>query len=324
MTPSTKKLIILIGAAVLLVAVLLIVLFACGGSQDDPDDSDSQSNSTSDKLPQPSESNSDKSTDSAEPKDSDTSDDKTTTDTNKPEDPTDSAVTNKPEDPSEPTSDKEEPTEPPTDPIEPEDNFKTVDDTVYITEDVYSYKSAFMDVKYILLEKGSSYRRTGKNGKYSCIMVGSVPCYVSNDYISTNSTLEPDGTGSSTKPEDPAEPSEFVECDEIYYVSAYRLWLRTSPDTSTDSNKVYSAEIKQGQSFRAIAKNDRFIKILYEIDGKEEICYLCMIGSDGKVLLTTDKNSIDLLPEGGSETDTTIPSTPTEPSETEPDDQPSK
>lgn len=324
MTPSTKKLIILIGAAVLLVAVLLIVLFACGGSQDDPDDSDSQSNSTSDKLPQPSESNSDKSTDSAEPKDSDTSDDKATTDTNKPEDPTDSAVTNKPEDPSEPTSDKEEPTEPPTDPIEPGDIFERVDDTIYITENVYSYTDIYKTQRYILLEKGAKYERTGKNSKWSRISIGFASYFVENDYISTNSTLEPDGTGSSTKPEDPAEPSEFVECDEIYYVSAYRLWLRTSPDTSTDSNKVYSAEIKQGQSFRAIAKNDRFIKILYEIDGKEEICYLCMIGSDGKVLLTTNKDSIDLLPEGGSETDTTTPSTPTEPSETETEEQPSK
>lgn len=321
MTPSTKKLIILIGAAVLLVAVLLIVLFACGGSNDTPDDSDSQSESSSNKLPQPSESSSDDSTNSSEPAESNTEKNETESSTTKVEEPTESS-TNKVEEPTESGTNKvEEPTEPGTTDDEPiNEVFEDANDTIYITHENVQARKSTVDhqtQKYVVLHKGESYQRTGKNGEWSRIVVDHIVCFVNNNYISTTNP-NPGDSGTSTKPVNPSEPTDFVECNETYYVSAYRLWLRTSPDTTISTNIVYSAEIKQGQEFKAIAKNDRFIKINYN----GEVCYLCMVGSDGKTLLTTDYSSIKWVTESNKETGTTTPSTPTTPEE--PDDQPSK
>lgn len=324
MTPSTKKLIILIGAAVLLVAVLLIVLFACGGSNDNPDESDSQSESSSNNLPQPSESPSDDSSDNGEPTEFHTNkaDEPTESTTNKVEEPTESS-TNKVEDPTESgTSKVEEPTEPGTKVDEPMNEvFEDANDTIYITHENVQARKSTVDhqtQKYVVLHKGESYQRTGKNGEWSRIVVDHIVCFVSNKYISTSPTTPPDESGTSTKPITPTEPTDFVECNETYYVSAYRLWLRTSPDTTSKTNIVYSAEIKQGQEFKAIAKNDKFIKIIYN----DEVRYLCMIGSDGKTLLTTDYSSIKWVSESDKDTGTTTPSTPVTPDE--PDDQPSK
>lgn len=323
MTPSTKKLIILIGAAVLLVAVLLIVLFACGGSNDNPDESDSQSESSSNNLPNPSESSSDSSANSSTPAESNTvKDTSTESSTNdKVEEPTESG-TNKVEEPTESGTTKvEEPTEPGTKVDEPFDEvFENADDTIYIThENVQARKSTIIHQtqEYVVLHKGESYKRTGKNDEWSRIVVDHIVCFVSNSYIST-ANPNPDDSGTSAKPVNPSEPTDFVECNETYYVSAYRLWLRTSPDTTISTNIVYSAEIKQGQEFKAIAKNDRFIKVIYN----GEVRYLCMVGSDGKTLLTTDYSSIKWVTESNKETGTTTPSTPTTPEE--PDDQPSK